>query len=201
VPRVTQIRSKDDFPHELSDSDEKELTEIFPHFSRYMANCLPGIYGDGDTPNVGISNSWSQMAHDPRLANLMIDLSDHVLNDMPWSKLVRQRELAILAIYQRQRCDYGYRAHLFAGAEADITPEMVADLPVYHTSSLFTEEERTVIEYTHAVIDGLVSDELFERAKGYYGERGMVELTMVVAYWAHWGMLINALQPDFALIK
>jgi AhpD family alkylhydroperoxidase len=202
MPRVKQIRSVEDYPHTLADAGEREqLGRVFERYRRYIKNSAPGLYGDDADDEIVITNSWSQMVHNPRFAELMLDLSDFVLNEMSWSRREKVRELAILAIYQRQRCDYGYRAHLGAGAASGVTSEQIAELPLFRTSDVFDDEERTVIEFTHAALDGHVSDELFDRAKALYGEQQMVELTAVVAYWAFWGILINALQPDYAPLK
>jgi alkylhydroperoxidase family enzyme len=198
-PRITQIHSIGEYPHTLGDDQRAQLQGVFERYQSFMKNTIPGIYASaGD--HVPVSNSWSQMMHHPEFARAMIDLCDVVLNGLPWAQRVKVRELAIITVYQRQRCDYAYRAHYRPALAAGISEAQLLALPEFRTSDHFDDEERTVIEFTHAVLDGHVTDELFGRARALYGEKEMLEFTTVIAYWAFWGTLISALQPDFAAV-
>jgi alkylhydroperoxidase family enzyme len=196
MPRVKQIRTVDDYPHELTSDDERvQLARTFSRFGE-----LAKTWGGAYTGTVTVPNSWAQIFHVPRFGELVLDLADLVLNDLPWAQNMKLRELAILTLYERQRCDYGYRAHLGPAVAAGITEEQIAELPVYRTSELFDDEERDVIQFTHAALDGHVSDELFQRLQSRYGEQQMVEMTAVVAFWSLWGIMINTLQPDYVAV-
>jgi alkylhydroperoxidase family enzyme len=193
MPRVKQIRTVDDYPHELgTDEQRAQLASAFERFET-MAKRWAGPYAGATT----VPNSWAQIFHVPRFGELVLELADFVLNDLPWAQRMKLRELAILTLYERQRCDYGYRAHLGPAIAAGITEEQIAELPVYRTSEAFDDEERDVIDFTNASFDGHVSDELFERLKARYGEQQMVEMTAVVAFWALWGIVITTLQPEY----
>jgi alkylhydroperoxidase family enzyme len=197
VPRIKQIYSPGDYPHDLTEGDRAQLDRAFERYEQFMRNTAPGIYASADK-EVVVSNSWSQTMHHPGFALAMIDLCDVMLNGLPWAQRVKERELALITLYQRQRCDYAYRAHFRPAIGSGVTTEQIVALPEFRTSDLFTEEERTVIEFTHAVLDGQMTDELFARAEALYGEKETLEFTAVIAYWAFWGMLINTLQPDYA---
>jgi alkylhydroperoxidase family enzyme len=192
-PRVTQVRTAGDYPHEL-DSDEarQQVDRMFTRFGE-MTGKVTGQYA----AVTAVPTSFAQIFNVPRFGELMVELTDYVVNELPWAKRLRLRELALLALYERQRCDYAYRVHLRAGAAAGITEEQIADMPLYRTSEAFDDEERDVIEFTHGVLENLVSDELFERLKARYGEQEVVEMTAVVSFWAFWGMMIGTLQPDY----
>jgi alkylhydroperoxidase family enzyme len=193
MPRVKQIRTLDDYPHDVTNDDAR--VQIEQCFDKFAA--LSQKWGGPYTGTINVPNSWAQLFHVPRFAELVLELADYVLNDMPWAQNLKLRELAILALYQRQRCDYGYRAHLGPAAAAGITEKQIAELPVYRTSNEFDSEERDVIEFTYSAVDGNVCDELFQRLEKRYGEQQTVEMTATVAFWALWGIVINTLQPEY----
>jgi len=193
MARVKQIRSAEDYPHELASPEAQEqLARVFTAYERFTRS-WPALYGKGQE----VTNSWAQLIHVPRFAELMLDLADFIVNEMPWAQRAKLRELAILTLYQRQRCDYGYRAHFGPASSAGITTEQIVELPAFRTSELFDDEEREVIEFTNAALDGEVSDELMSRLRARYGEQQTVELTVAVGFWALWGLLINVFQPDY----
>jgi len=183
----------DDYPHDLATDEQRN--QLARTFSRYEAHAKTWVGGYAGTPTV--LSSWAQTFNVPRFGEILLDYADLVINELPWARDMKLRELAILTIYARQRCDFGYRAHLGPAAAAGITGEQIAELPVYRTSDAFGEEERDVIEFTHAALDGYVSDELFEKLRARYGEQQMVEMTVAVSFWALWGVLINTFQPDY----
>lgn len=70
------------------------------------------------------------------------------------------------------------------GSALGLSEEKILALPDYATSPLYSEQERTVLEYADGMtITGRdVSDELFERLRAYYAEDALVELTEVIAW-------------------
>src|SRR5579862_1201505 len=61
--------------------------------------------------------------------------------------------------------------------------EELLALPRYQSSDLFTDREKTALEYTVAVMRTPVevTDELFTRMRSYFDERQMVEITALLA--------------------
>jgi alkylhydroperoxidase/carboxymuconolactone decarboxylase family protein YurZ len=192
MPRVKQVHTIDEFPHDLDNQEVQ--AQVARTFARYdgLTRRASGQYSGATT----VPNSFAQIFQVPRFGELIVDLTDFVVNDLRWAQQMKLRELAILTLYERQRCDYGYRIHLRIAAAVGVTQQQIADLPLYRASDAFNDEERDVIEFTHAELDNHVSDELFQRLQSRYGEQQMVEMTIVVAFWALWGMVINTLQPD-----
>ncbi|HEV7474292.1 MAG TPA: hypothetical protein VGN90_09585 [Pyrinomonadaceae bacterium] len=62
--------------------------------------------------------------------------------------------------------------------------EKIDALPNYSTSELYSEVERTTLEFADAMtITGRdVSDELFARLRSFYDDDTMVELTATIAW-------------------
>ncbi|MET0270705.1 MAG: carboxymuconolactone decarboxylase family protein, partial [Sphingomonas sp.] len=65
----------------------------------------------------------------------------------------------------------------------------------WRTSDLFDAEQRLVIGYAAAVLAADVPDALSAAVKAAYGETGLAELTTIVAVWAAWAMIIEAMRP------
>jgi alkylhydroperoxidase family enzyme len=65
-----------------------------------------------------------------------------------------------------------------------VSDEKILALPDYATSSLYTEVERTVLEYADAmtITDREVDDELFARLQTFFDDDSIVELTAAIAW-------------------
>ncbi len=70
------------------------------------------------------------------------------------------------------------------GSELGISNEKIAALADYASSPMYSEEERTALEYADCmtVTGREVSDELFSRLRQFYSEDAIVELTAVIAW-------------------
>jgi alkylhydroperoxidase family enzyme len=65
-----------------------------------------------------------------------------------------------------------------------VSNDKIEALADYANNDLFSEAERTALEFADAmtITDREVSDELFERLRGFYDENALVELTATVAW-------------------
>ena len=70
------------------------------------------------------------------------------------------------------------------GSELGLDNEKILALSDYAVSPLYTDDEKTVLEYADAMtITGReVSDELFARLRSIYDDDAMVELTEIIAW-------------------
>jgi AhpD family alkylhydroperoxidase len=60
--------------------------------------------------------------------------------------------------------------------------EKLNALPVYRTSSLFSDKERAALKYAEeATLNKRVSDATFNELQEYYGDREIVEVTIITA--------------------
>jgi AhpD family alkylhydroperoxidase len=93
------------------------------------------------------------------------------------------RDLATLRVAMRLGCswcvDFGSMLVLRTG----MSPERIAGLDEFTTSSLYTDDERAALAYADAMVDTpqTVTDEQVADLVGRFGEDGLVELTYVVA--------------------
>jgi 4-carboxymuconolactone decarboxylase len=195
-PRVTEITTPETYPHDLS--TEEQRAQLAKAFSAWAGFTRSDTWPDDfDQAPTVLANGWRQIFHVPRAAELLVELTSYVANELPWAQNLKLRELALLTLFLDQKCAYGYRAHLPPAADVGVTAEQLAELPMFSMSDAFDAEERDVMEFTRAAIAGPISDELFERLKERYGEQGVVELTVTVGFWTMIAVLLNVLEPAY----
>jgi alkylhydroperoxidase family enzyme len=154
--------------------------------------------GQPDPQIPGNHSAFATVARNPQLALRLIKLSDYIVTEMPWTVQHRDlRELAIQTLNLHFKCDFSFQSHLRPARLLGISLEQQACLPFWRTANVFSEEQRLVIEYTLAVVAGDVPDELFARVVKQYGEQDALGLTVAVAWWSFWAMIINATGTDF----
>jgi alkylhydroperoxidase family enzyme len=184
MARVKCVYKPADYPGPLDETTRSDLAALFEHL-------CPG------EPKAEPHSGYALLAQSPRLALNIAHLGDYIVRDMPWTQRRDLRELAIQALNLHYKCDFSFHAHLTYAQVSGISLEQQAALPYWRTSSLFDDEQRLVIEYSFAVATGDVPGELFSRVVGKYGERGAVEFTAAIAWWAFWAMILNAVRPEF----
>lgn len=184
MARVNYVFAPEDHPDAADPATRRQLDALFAHL-------FPG--GAAGAPHAG----YGILAQSPALALAIGQCADTIIKDTPWTQRAELRELAIQALNLHYRCDFSFHAHLPIAQRHGISAEQQAAIPYWRTSPLFDEEQRLVIEYTLAVVTGAVPEALFARVKAAFGERGAVECTVAIGWWALWAMLLNATAPDF----
>jgi AhpD family alkylhydroperoxidase len=102
------------------------------------------------------------------------------------------KQLARMLVAWRIGCpwclDFGTRTSEKLG----VTDEQLRALPDYEHSSLFSEEERTVLRYADAMTRTpvRVPDALFESLKAFYTDRQILEMTAAIA-WENFHARVN----------
>ena len=188
MARLKLVYKPSDFPGTPDEPTKKALNALFEHM-------FPG-QAEPEIP--GKSGAFAAVARDPRLALLLIKLSDYILREMPWTaRRHAVKQLAIQTLNLHFKCDFSFQSHLHPAQAAGITLEQQALIPFWRTANVFDDEQRLVIEYTFAVCAGVVPDELFARVVRQYGEQEALEFSVAVAWWSFWAMLINATGTDF----
>jgi alkylhydroperoxidase family enzyme len=157
---------------------------------------MHGLFGVREIPRTAAG--FAIAARAPKLALLLAELSEYMVRDCDWTaRRTDLRELSIQVLNQHFNCDYNFQSHLAKAAQHFGLPlELQAAIPLWRTSTIFTAEQRLVIEYTLAAIQGAVTDALFERVGAQFGETGAVELTIGIAWWSFWAILVGAIGPE-----
>jgi len=188
VARVKLVLKPGDFPGTPDEATRKALGDLFGHMFPGQAN--PEIPGK--------SGAFGLVARDPRLALHLLKVSDYILREMPWTSQRHDvKQLAIQTLNLHFKCDFSFQSHIRPAEAAGISVEQQALIPFWRTANVFNDEQRLVIEYTFAVCAGVVPDELFARVVAQYGEQGAVDVSVAIAWWSFWAMIINATGTDF----
>ncbi len=185
--RVKAVFKPSDYPGTPDAATKKALGDLF-------AEMFPG----NPTPEIdGPHTAMAVAAQNPELARHLNKVSAHFIREVPWTQRKDLRELAIQVLNLHWKCDFSFQAHLGYAKTYGISAEQQAALPYWRTTNIFNDEQRLVIEYSFAVCEGNVSDELFARVVKAHGEKGAVEFTGVIAWWSFWAMFINATGCQF----
>lgn len=86
----------------------------------------------------------------------------------------RLREIVLLHISQLNGCAFCARIHLARLVEAGATADLVAQLPTWEESGVFTERERAALELAEAftfIHEGGIPDEVYDRVGGILSEK------------------------------
>lgn len=185
MARVTPIFRPEDHPESGDTATQADLAALWEHL-------FPG--DPQGEPHAG----YAILAQSPKLALGIARMADCILGEIGWTQRRDLRELSVQALNHHYRCDFSFQAHLTYAQLAGISLEQQAAIPYWKTSELFDDEQRLVIEYTFACLGGDVPAELFARVAEHFGEKGAVEFTTTVGWWALWAMLLNATRPAFS---
>lgn len=185
MSRIKLMMKPEDYP---ADADVSAVKALFDHM-------FPGV----EKPEIpGKSSAFGTVANDPKLALRLVQLSDYVVREMPFTSTRRDlQQLMVQALNWKLGCDFSFQSHLAPAAEAGISLELQALIPFWKTANAFDDEQRLVIEYTVAVVEGEVPAELYERVNTHFGEKDTLALTVGVAWWSFWAMIINATKTEF----
>lgn len=185
MARVTPIYRPEDYPGEPDAATRAGLADLFAHLRPGDPN--PEI----DRGHAGVAIA----AQNPTLALHMAKMSAFIALELEWCQRRDLLELAIQTTHWHYKCDFSFEARLPYLERLGLNPHLLAALPYWRTSSLFDDEQRLVVEHTLAALSGDVPEELFARVVERFGEKGAVEFTTTVGWFALWAMLINATRP------
>jgi len=187
LPPDIDSQSKSRLPLILKDSLDEEGRRIFE-----------AINGkNGDMPRLGppASSMYSLAAAEPYDRLNQVLRSANVIGPQFFeiSTLVPARE------FNQQ---YEWTAHELGARRAGVAQEVIDVIKLDRPTSGLPEREATAIEFGRALLRGnrQVSPELFAKMVSLFGQRGTIEITMVMGDYAMTAMLLNAvnqqLPPD-----
>jgi 4-carboxymuconolactone decarboxylase len=179
LPPDIDAQSKSRLPLILKDSLDEEGRRIFE-----------AINGkDGNTPRLGppASSMYSLAAAEPydRLNQLLRSANVIGAQFFEISTLVPARE------FNQQ---YEWTGHELGARRAGVAQEVIDVIKHNRPTSGLPEKEATTIEFGRALLRGnrQVSPELFAKMVSLFGQRGAIEITMVMGDYAMTAMLLNA---------
>ena len=143
-----------------------------------------------------VINIYRLLLHSPSVAMSWLEHS----NTIRWGTILtpRLRELVIVRIASALHYAYALQQHVPTIALADgVSPEECEALNDWGASGLFNQAERATLAYADAMLAGPeVSDEVFNALRQHYGEREVVELTVLVGTYLMHNRVFRALRVD-----
>jgi AhpD family alkylhydroperoxidase len=107
------------------------------------------------------------------------------------------RELAILRIAQMTGADYEWAHHIPLAKQAGVSEEQIKSLKKWEAHDCFDDRERALLLYVETVTrEVAVPGDVFNAARAYLSEGGIVELTLVCGYWGMAARILKALDID-----
>lgn len=203
MARVPLIRNMRD-SEAVDESKRDDLKRFFTHYVEYHRLFLNSVDADGSHASIhGVSESdlaavdlhanWASVANSPQLADTLLHSGDVMVTGLAWCKRTKLRELMYLALSHHLGYHSLFTYHYDLSQKVGVTAKQIAHLPYYRVSDAFDAEERFVVNFTEAVLDYRVTDELFDEGRALYGTSEMVEFTAVIGYTAYKVMTYRAL--------
>ena len=141
-------------------------------------------------------NLYRALLHSPGLASAWLDFNNAVRYQTGLAE--RVRELVIMRVAVLNGADYVFQIHQSRYAQpAGVTPAEVEALRDWRKSGLFGSDERAFLAYVDAVTrDVEVPDAVFKGLRAHFGERAVVELTVLIAAYNMHTRVLKALDID-----
>jgi 4-carboxymuconolactone decarboxylase len=161
-----------------------------------LASMRAGPRGD----RVRLGGPFGVYMHSPRYGDLIQQLGAFVRFET--SLPPRLSEFAILCTARLWRAQYEWHAHAPIAEKAGVKPEAIADLKAGRTPKKAAKDERAIYDFVQELYKKRrVSERTYKRVQGFLGDKGAVELTGLLGYYAGVSMTLNVFNvplPDGA---
>ena len=107
----------------------------------------------------------------------------------------RQREIVILTVASETGSEYEWHQHVNIASETGLDPDEIAAI-ARDDRALFPEEERLIVSYTRALVQGRVTDELHEAIREHFDEEALTGAATTAAGYLALGRVIDALAVE-----
>ena len=153
-----------------------------------------------------VGGPWLALLHSPELAQRTMHLGSYVRFESTLDhKLV---EFTALVTARELDCKHEWAAHVDHGQKAGISLATVRAVYEKKGVETFSSEDAQIVSFVREMVHShRVSEPTFQAIYGRFGERGMVELTATVGYYAMVACTLNTFDvytftpPDDLRIK
>ena len=168
--RLPEITSKEDLPEEAQ------------HIFDVIAQSRGGVRGP-----------FALLLHSPEVAQRVAHLGTYVRFESVLSPV--DRELAILTTARECDCEYQWSGHTRLARQAGVREEAINVIAQRLSLDQLTEAESFIVGYARELIrEHRVSDAKFEAARIRCGDQGIIDLTVLIGYYAMVACVLNALE-------
>jgi 4-carboxymuconolactone decarboxylase len=102
-------------------------------------------------------------------------------------------ELAVLAAARELECKHEWAAHITHAQKAGVGSETIRAIHQRRGAEHFSSEDAQIVSYVRELLHShQPSEATFQALYGRFGERGLVELTATIGYYAMLACTLNA---------
>ncbi len=142
-----------------------------------------------------VSGPWGVLLHSPELATRGARLGNYVRFGATLSDA--QRETAIVAAAREHDARVEWGAHVRLAREAGVREQVIGAIGHRAALDALTEEEAELVRYVRELVGAnRVTDATFEALHARLGDRGIVELTGLLGYYALVAFTLNAFELE-----
>jgi 4-carboxymuconolactone decarboxylase len=138
-----------------------------------------------------VGGPFVALLHSPELAGRTAHLGSYVRFESSLDRKVI--ELAALTAARELDCKHEWAAHVNHAQKLGIPLEIIRAIHERKGPEHFSSEDAQIISYVHELLRShRVSEVTFQALYGRLGERGLVELTATIGYYAMIACTLNA---------
>ena len=137
-----------------------------------------------------VKGPFVALLHSPELASRTAHLGRYLRFEGVLEK--RVVELATLAAARELKCKHEWAAHIIYAQDAGVPLETIRAIHQRKGMENFSSEDAQVISYVQEVLRSRrASEPTFQALYARFGERGLVELTATIGYYAMLACVLN----------
>jgi 4-carboxymuconolactone decarboxylase len=137
-----------------------------------------------------VGGPWLALLHSPEMAQRTMHLGSFVRFESSLDHKVI--EFTALVAARELNCKHEWAAHVAHGTKAGIPMETVRLVHAQKGVESFSFEDAQIVSFVREMIHNhRVSEATFQAMYGRFGEKGMVELTATIGYYAMLACTLN----------
>lgn len=127
---------------------------------------------------LGDRNIFRAWAHNPEVLEATLEY----LNTLYDQLTPREKELIILKVAHTKDSEYEWHQHVDIAREKGVTTEEMRAIGTEKYDH-FDHDEKALLEYTEAEVEGAVTDELHDHLATHYSEGQIVAIGLLVGFY------------------
>src|SRR5262245_58058877 len=137
-----------------------------------------------------VGGPWLALLHSPEMAQRTMHLGSYVRFESTLDhKIV---EFTALVAARELECKHEWAAHVNHSEKAGISMETIRAVHAKQATQSFSTEEAQIVSFVREMIHNhRVSEPTFQAIYNRFGEKGMVELTATIGYYAMLACTLN----------
>jgi 4-carboxymuconolactone decarboxylase len=137
-----------------------------------------------------VGGPWRALLHSPEIAHRTMHLGSYVRFESSLEK--KLIELTALVAARELDCKHEWAAHVNHGQKAGIPLATIRAVHQRQGVEHFSTEDAQIVSFVREMLHShRVSEPTFQAIYGRFGEKGMVELTATVGYYAMLACTLN----------